>query len=280
MARWSGRWSGRWLRRLLVGGLVLAAWPAPAPVTPALPVDLAAARVIGTDQYGDGRIVEVVGELRTADRVAVIVPGASTTLDNFHDGLGGVIQRSPYWQASQLYAATNAVGGRGAGRVAVVAWLGYDPPDGIDLAAVRSDRAVAGARELIRFVTRLSTYRPKASMTLIGHSYGSLVLAYAAAYLPSQVTDLVVLGSPGMDVGRAGRLRTGARLWAGSAEGDWTRWLPDIRVLGLGHGANPSRPWFGARQLDVSGADGHDGYFVPGTTSLRSLAWVVADVAP
>jgi pimeloyl-ACP methyl ester carboxylesterase len=265
----------RWLLRLLAGGLVLAAWPAPTPAAPALPVDLTASRVMASDRYGDGRIVEVVGDLRTADRIAVIVPGVATTLDNFHTGLGGIVQRSPYWQASQLYAAASA-GGR---HVAVVAWLGYDPPDGIDLAAVRSGSAVAGAKALVPFVAQLSAYRPSASITLIGHSYGTLVVAYAAARLPAQVTDLVALGSPGMDVWRASQLRTPARLWVGSAHGDWTRWLPDLRILGLGHGTNPSRPWFGAHRLDVSGAGGHDGYFTPGSTSLRSVAAVLDGVA-
>jgi pimeloyl-ACP methyl ester carboxylesterase len=268
------RWLKRWSLRLLAGGLILAAWPAPTPAAPALPaltVAPSASGILALDRSGDGRIVEAVGDLRDADRVAVIVPGVATTLDNFHNGLGGVVQRSPYWQASQLYAAAGA----DARKVAVVAWLGYDPPDGVDLAAVRSSRAVAGASALVRFVSELTAYRPGISITLIGHSYGSLVLAYAAARLPAQVTDLVVLGSPGMDVGRAGQLHAHARLWAGSAAGDWTRWLPDLRILGLGHGTNPSRPWFGTRRLDVAGAHGHDGYFVPGTTSLRSLAAVV-----
>jgi pimeloyl-ACP methyl ester carboxylesterase len=264
----------RWLLRLLAGGVVLAAWPAPTPTVPALPVDLTAARVMASDQHGDGRIVAVVGDLRTADHIAVIVPGVSTTPDNFDRGLGGVVQRSPYWQATQLRAVAQATGAR----VAAIAWLGYDPPDGIGLAAARSDSAVAGARALVGFVAELTGYRPSASITLIGHSYGSLVIAYAAARLPAQVTDLVALGSPGMDVARASDLRTRARLWVGSASGDWTRWLPDLRILGLGHGTNPSRPWFGARRLDV-GAGDHDGYFVPGTASLRSLAAVLTGVA-
>lgn len=255
--------------RVLIGALLLAAWPAPAPAASALSVDLTAPRVLAYDPHGDGRIVEVVGDLRSADRIAVIVPGVSTTLDNFDRGLGGRIQRSPYWQASQLYAAAQAQ------RVAVVAWLGYDPPDGIGLAAARSESAVTGGRSLAQFVAELSAYRPGARITLIGHSYGSLVLAYAAPRLPAQVTDLVALGSPGLDVGGAGELRTHARLWVGSAGGDWTRWLPDLRLLGLGHGTNPARPWFGASRLDVSGSGGHDGYFTPGSASLRSLANVV-----
>lgn len=258
-----------------IGALLLAAWPAPSPARAEspLPVDLHASRVLAEDRRGDGRIVEVVGALATADHIAVIVPGVATTAGNFDRGLGGVIRRSPYWQAQQLYSAASA--SAGGVRTAVIAWLGYDPPDGIGLAAVRSDRAVTGARALVGFVTELAAYRPAASITLIGHSYGSLLLAYAAGQLPRQVTDLVALGSPGMDVSRAGRLHTPARLWVGSAGKDWTRWLPDLRLLGLGHGTNPSRPWFGAHRLDVSGVNGHDGYFAPGTGSLRGMAAVV-----
>jgi hypothetical protein len=33
---------------------------------------------------------------------------------------------------------------------------------------------------------------------------------------------------------------------------------------------------FGAGALNVADADGHDGYYVPGTTALRSIARVAA----
>jgi hypothetical protein len=38
------------------------------------------------------------------------------------------------------------------------------------------------------------------------------------------------------------------------------------------------QPGFGARLLDVHDATGHDGYFVPGTAALASLAAVVRGV--
>jgi hypothetical protein len=78
-----------------------------------------------------------------------------------------------------------------------------------------------------------------------------------------------------MDVGRAADLGTHARVWAGSDASDWTLRLPDLRILGAGHGTNPTRTRFGALPLDVHDAPGHDGYFVPGTASLASLARVV-----
>jgi pimeloyl-ACP methyl ester carboxylesterase len=221
-----------------------------------------------TAAASSGPVVETVGDLSTATHIAVIVPGADTTPDNFETGLGGVLRRAPAWQARQLAAAAGA-------RTAVIAWLGYDPPHGIDRSAIRSERAEAGANALVDFIDRLAADRPHATITVIGHSYGTVVLGHAAARLPAAVTDLVAIGSPGMDVSRAADLHTLARVWAGSDPTDWTRNLPDIRVFGAGHGTNPIRPSFGALPLDVHDAAGHDGYFVPGTVSLASIAAVV-----
>lgn len=224
------------------------------------------------DPRGDGRIAEVVGDLAAARRIVVLVPGVDTTLANFHRGLGGVARRAPAWQAAQLYAQVRRLTPGAA--VAVVAWLGYDPPEGLGRAAARRDRAAAGAVALERFVAGLAVQRPGASVVLVGHSYGALVVGLAAPRLDPAVTDLVALGAPGMGVRRAAHLRTSARVWAGRAPGDWTRWLPGVRVGGLGLGRAPTDPRFGARPLPASDVDGHDGYFEPGTRSLEALAWI------
>jgi pimeloyl-ACP methyl ester carboxylesterase len=215
-----------------------------------------------------GPVVAVVGDPLTATHVAVLVPGMNTTPGNFATGLGGVLRRAPIWQAHQLATAA------GPG-TAVIAWLGYDPPQGFDRSAIRSERAEAGADALVAFLDRLAHDCPHATVTVIGHSYGSVVLGHAAARMPAAVTDLVAIGSPGMDVSRAADLKAHARLWAGSDRTDWTLRLPDLRILGAGHGTNPTRSGFGALPLDVHDAAGHDGYFVPGTAALASLARVV-----
>jgi pimeloyl-ACP methyl ester carboxylesterase len=216
----------------------------------------------------NGYRVEVVGDLATATRIAVLVPGAHTTPSTMDTGLGGVLRRAPAWQAHQLAAVTRP------GTV-VVAWLGYDPPNGVDRSVIRSERAKAGADALVDYLDRLAMQCPHATVVLIGHSYGTVVLGHAARRLPAAVTDLVAIGSPGMDVSRVADLGTQARVWAGSDPSDWTLHLPDVRILGAGHGTNPTRPGFGALPLDVHDAAGHDGYFVPGTVSLASLARVV-----
>ena len=82
-----------------------------------------------------------------------------------------------------------------------------------------------------------------------------------------------------MDVSRPADLHTNARVWAGSDPTDWTLRLPEIRILGAGHGTNPTAASFGALPLHVGDAAGHDGYFVSGTDALASIAGVVAGSA-
>lgn len=225
------------------------------------------------DPARDGFAAEVLGDLSTADRIAVLVPGVGTTLADFDRGLGGVARRAPAVQARNLHAALREHAPDR--RVAVVAWLGYDPPGGWGLAVATEDRAAAGAAALTAFVRGLAVLRPAASVTLIGHSYGSVVLGLAAPELPAQVTDLVALGSPGMGVERAADLATAARIWAGQAAGDWIRRVPGVRVLGLGHGRHPADPEFGARALPTVGVDGHDGYLEPGSPTLNAVATLI-----
>jgi pimeloyl-ACP methyl ester carboxylesterase len=228
--------------------------------------------VIEYDPRGNGHVAEVVGDLATADRIAVIVPGLSNRLDNFDRGCGRE-RRAPAWQARQLYQQARA--DDGTARVAVIAWLGYDPPEGIGREAAREERARVGAAALVRFVAGLRVYRPAATVTLVGHSYGSVVTGLAAPSLGRRVQDIVALGSPGMGVERVAELHTTARVWAGSTLSDWTRDVPGIRVFGAGHGTLPFDAAFGARRLPVANVVEHDGYFVPGSDSLRAVAQIV-----
>jgi hypothetical protein len=53
---------------------------------------------------------------------------------------------------------------------------------------------------------------------------------------------------------------------------DWVQDVPYLEVGGLGHGADPVSSAFGARVLSARGAQGHAGYFEPGTDSLTNFA--------
>ncbi|OLZ43098.1 hypothetical protein BS329_40740 [Amycolatopsis coloradensis] len=224
------------------------------------------------DPRGDGLVAQVFGDLSAADRIAVLVPGAANRADNFWTGVGGERHRAPAVQAADLREAAARYGTTDKDRFAVVAWLGYDTPDGVDVSAAREDLARTGAVALNRFVAGLSAVRPQATIALLGHSYGSTVIGLAAPAFPPRVTDIAVFGSPGMGVNTVAQLGTTARVWAGQSSGDWVRRVPGVRLFGLGHGTKPTDPAFDARVFGTSDVADHDHYLSPGTDSLANLA--------
>ena len=258
--------------RLAVAGaalltLVLGAAPAVAQsVGDGIPVDVVGPRatVLSADAGGQGRLVEAFGDVRRARNIAVIVPGVGWNASLLRDEQGAG-RRHPAVQARSLLAEMQrASPGTPA---AVVVWLDYDPPAGIDPDAARSDRAVEGAPRLVSFVNSLPR---SARVSVVCHSYGSVVCGHAAPRL--RITDLVAVGSPGMDVWNRSALRTRAGVWAGVAPDDPISLVPHTRVEGFGHAADPTSPTFGADPLPVGGAHGHNGYLVAGTESLRAIA--------
>ncbi|HEY3503966.1 MAG TPA: alpha/beta hydrolase [Actinocatenispora sp.] len=222
------------------------------------------------DPRGNGRVAQVFGDLTTADRIAVLVPGVDSRAENFVRGLGDKTYRAPATQAANLYRAAHH------DRLAVIAWLGYDTPRGVGRDAAREDLAAAGSVALHRFLAGLTVVRPDATIALFGHSYGSTVIGLAAHALPRQVTDIAVFGSPGMGVNRAADLHTAATVWAGQSTSDWIRWVPGVRLFGLGHGTKPTDPSFGAHVFPTAKVPDHDHYLAPGTDSLAFLARVAA----
>jgi pimeloyl-ACP methyl ester carboxylesterase len=228
---------------------------------------------LGFDPRGNGRIIEVFGDLGAADRIAVLVPGVANRADNFNTGLGDVRDRAPAVQARALYDATRAAAP--SQHVAVIAWLGYDAPQGVGRSAAREELATAGADMLQRFTKDLATLRPHADVTVIGHSYGSVVAGLAAAHMPPQVTDLVVVGSPGMGVSRAADLHTSARIWAGQSSQDWIYWVPAFQIWGAGHGTTPTTQGFGDRVFGTQGVTDHDHYLSSGTQSLANIVEIL-----
>jgi len=212
---------------------------------------------------GQGLAVEVIGNLAQATRVAVIVPGSDTTLATF-DSRGTA---SPGGAAAALAKQARELD-PGA-HLAVIAWLGYATPATLSPGVLTSGDAGQGAAALRTFVDDLA--RSGRRVALICHSYGSVVCGLAASNLP--VTDIAVVGSPGMDAASAVALHTTARVWAGRGTSDWIRYAPHVQFLGLGFGPDPMNPAFGARIFDA-GDGGHSGYFRPGSVSLRNLAYI------
>lgn len=215
----------------------------------------------------EGRVAMVFGDLVEAGHVAVLVPGCGSTFDNF----GAQTAR----QGRNLFEAASSVA---AGDVAVIAWLGYDAPPLIRGGLVGPARA--GARELATLLFGLQR-TPGSRLTLVGHSYGSVVVGETMAYSPT-VDDIVVLGSPGMGVDRAADLRlppTG-QVYAEVVRGDPVGHLE-------AYGTAPTSGAFGGVRLTTnepgrtpigggSDAHAHSQYFVPGSEALANTALVVA----
>ncbi len=226
-------------------------------------------QILAFDPRGRGQVAEVLGDLTTATRTAVIVPGNDNDLADFDR------PSAPGASPAAMAAALHAELARDspAVRTAVIAWVGYTTPVGVGTDAATAPLARAGAVRLERFLSGLAA-TTRAPATVFCHSYGSVLCGLAApALTPGQAAGLVVLGSPGMRADSAAGLHARIPLWATALDrDDWIREVPNVSLLGLGHGADPTGPGFGARVLSSAGAHGHSGYFAPGTDSLASYA--------
>ncbi|MEV5240571.1 alpha/beta hydrolase [Streptomyces cinnamoneus] len=165
-----------------------------------------------------------IGNPDTADNVAAYVPGTYAKLD----GISGDIDR-----AERLYgAARRAAPGS---TTASLVWVGYDAPQDILLEATQEKYANHAKGSLDRFVTGLDEARQggPANVTLIGHSYGTLVVGKAMAEnhdLP--VNHAVMVASPGVGVDHARELGIPAKdVWAATASNDLINLAPSPRSL-------------------------------------------------
>ncbi|GAA3888357.1 alpha/beta hydrolase [Streptomyces sedi] len=223
-------------------------------------------QILAFDPSGRGRVAEVIGDLTEAERVSLVVPGVDTELLTFERTEGR--WAAPAGMARALHAEEEA---RAPGaRTATIAWADYEAPRGLTMSAATAGSAEEGARRLLDTVRGLPG---GAEVALFCHSYGSVVCGLAADELPRRVTDIAVTGSPGMRAARAADLGTSARVWAMRAEDDWIEGVPHVSLGPLGHGDDPVSPGFGALPL-ASDEGGHDGYYLPGSASLRNLALV------
>ena len=223
-------------------------------------------QILSFDPTGDGRIAEVFGDLGTARRISLIVPGVDTDVLTFERATK--TYTAPVGMARELYG-TERDDEPGA-RTAVIAWADYTTPAGLGLDA--STGALAG-RGAVRLEGLLSALPRRTEVSLFCHSYGSVLCGLAAPDLPDgRVQDITVFGSPGMRAGNVSGLHTTAHVWAARDSGDWISDVPHLEFAGLGHGADPVSASFGARVISAAGASGHPGYFAPGTTSLANFA--------
>ncbi|MCP3937080.1 MAG: hypothetical protein GY708_17125 [Actinomycetia bacterium] len=218
-------------------------------------------QIIMYDPIGEGRVVEVFGDLSSASRVAVVVGGMGSSAANF--------DANTSMRAHNLHEVPT---GSGDG-TATVAWNGYDAPDQVSLTSfdwfevVSEKHAREGAEQLGEFLDLLDV-TGEMQMTLIGHSYGSLVVAEAARGR-GDIDEIIVMGSPGVgDLGRVD-VGPGVGLWTMGASRD------PIDDLGW-FGDDPNDPASGWTRLDTGDDVGHGSYLMAGTASLMQAGLVVA----
>ncbi len=262
------------------------------------------ARLLRLDTSGDGRLVEVRGDLLTAKHVVILIPGMSNDLSNVDSDLRPNSDAIFNEMKTQL----------GGDDVAVITWLGYDTPDmspaGV-LQVAGSKQAEVGAKQLLADVTALRSGGLNAHVTVVGHSYGSVVVGIAMKK-GLQVDDVVVVGSPGMDAPSRKALGSpNIQVWA-SATGRPTtkagRVVDKARNVAFGiaspligpvvvvplvehatggdgvtkavaHEDDPAQPGFGSTVF-VSGGSGHSAYFDQGSSGLANIAKIATGKKP
>ncbi len=175
------------------------------------------------------------GDLETAAHVAVMVPGVGDGTNLCDDWIP---------EARNLYDAAEST--------AVVLWKGYDNPADILSAAAGSiecdEDLVTAAGDLTAFVASLPL-RPDQSLTLVAHSFGSIVVGAALADCGLECTDVVVAGSPGMTVDELRDLHIEqSHFFSEQAPGD------AIAELGV-FGSAPTSPTFGGTRMSTNAPD-------------------------
>jgi hypothetical protein len=221
------------------------------------------AYLLGLDTAADGRAVVALGDPDRAGHVLTHVPGMTSDLAS----LGGELTRAERVavRTAELDPAESA---------SAVLWLDYDAPDFVDEAA-GAGRARAASDELHRFLggLRASHDGPRSEQTVLGHSYGSLVVGEAAAG-PLDADRVVFVGSPGVGADSAAELTVPAdRVWSSTSLTDPIQYLAVRPWAGeLWFGENPSEPGFGARVFRSQPDAGHLGYWDEGRPALDALA--------
>jgi uncharacterized protein YukE len=223
---------------------------------------------------GDGRVVVAAGDPSTADDVAVVVPGLGT------DGGAADTQARRALRLHLAARTADPVDGN-----AVVAWIGYDAPEGLGVLSERM--AAAGGALLCDAVDDLRADRDgdPAHVTVVGHSYGATTVALAATGPGGLAADDVVLaGSPG--AGDAGTVRdlglAPGHVWVLRNSRDPVAALGAAGPVGLG--PDPALDTWGATRLraesqaegDAWPATDHASYFAPHGEGLGNLAHVVS----
>ncbi|MGZ4551074.1 MAG: alpha/beta hydrolase [Blastococcus sp.] len=213
------------------------------------------------DLAGD-RVVLALGDLDTADAVAVVVPGMANTIGDDVDSLVG--------SATAVGIAARAAAPGLA--VTAVVWLGYRTPTGPPGVASRAAARRGGAALDTALdglaAARAASGTPPPRTTVVAHSYGTVVVDDAARRPGRLAADAVVLlGSPGMR-GRTADLEA-PEVYDAATPADPVSWLGWF-------GTDTWAPDYGATELPTVPSMHHSDYLDPGRPTLTAIGEVVA----
>jgi len=217
-----------------------------------------------------------VGNVHTATHVAVFVPGlGSDVRDDLHryDGDIAALQRT----AADLLPDGDSV--------ACVTWMNYQAPH-LGWSLLDPSRTIIsplaasrGAPRLTAFLDGLDAARgPDPHLTLLGHSYGSLVASLSLRGADTAgVDEFVAAGSPGLGFDdSAGLSVPPGHLFVAEARGDL---VADLGAFGADPGGLGGIETLSTEADAAQGTSenvGHSDYLTPGTTAQRETALVVA----
>jgi hypothetical protein len=210
------------------------------------------------------RVVLALGDLDTADEIALLVPGIGNTPD---DDVGRLTGDAEDLAAAARVAAPGST-------LATVVWLGYRTPNtpweiAGRAAATRGGAALSGSLAGLA-AARARAGVPRARTTVLAHSYGTVVVDEAADVSGRLAADAVVLlGSPGME--------DDARALEVPEVFDAAAPLDPVAALGY-FGSTTDGTSFGATELPVEFGMGHSRYYDRDRPTLAAMGEVVAGV--
>ncbi len=215
---------------------------------------------------GNGRAIMAMGDPDRASNVATYVPGTYSNLASCSDALDRADRMA--------HAASQA----GSPSTSVITWIGYDAPQDVIHDAAFERYALGAEKDLQRFQDGLRATHdgPPSHNTVIGHSYGTTTIGYAARDGSLNANDVVFVASPGVGVIDAGGLHlTGVDPTQNGSHIHSTTAAHDIIRLADGSfGPNPSEhPEFGGQTFRSDPGDGIPSYIPWLSDTAHSQYW-------
>lgn len=233
--------------------------------------------LLGISSANEGQYIVAKGNPDTADNIATYVPGTGAGLHG-QEGVNDNLTRGDRMRG--------VAGRAGAHNTSVITWAGYDAPQNVVTEATSQDYATDAKDDLARFQDglRATHEQPRPSQnTLVGHSYGTVVVGHAMRDFDGAGVDkAVMVASPGTGVDHAPDLHIGAdNVYAVTDSSDPIGLTPEFI-----HGTLPDADDYGARTFESDSGDwlismaAHSKYWEPGNPSLRSMGNIIAGREP